>query len=133
MKNLHMKKGDKIVGIILLIVVIISLSATAIYKNAIKGTQNIAVIKRDGTVLKTIDLNKAVEPQEFTIKADNGNFNTILVKNNTIKIIDANCLHKECVKSGAISQPGQMIVCLPDRLIITVEGQASSGIDSTSF
>jgi len=128
-----MKKGDKIVGIILLIIVIISLSATSIYKTAIKGTGNIAVIKQDGKVLKTIDLNKAVKPQEFTIKSGNGDYNTILVKDKTIKIIDANCLHKECVKSGDISQPGQMIVCLPFKLIITIEGQASSGIDSTSF
>jgi len=62
-----MKKGDKIVGIILLIIVVISLGAASIYKIAIKGTENIAVVKREGAVLKTIDLNKVKEPQEFTI------------------------------------------------------------------
>jgi len=128
-----MKKGDKIVGIILVVVVIITLGATAIYKAAIKGTENIAVIKREGTVLKTIDLNKVVKEEEFTIKTDDGHYNTMLVKNNYIKIVDADCLHQECVKSGAISEPGQMIVCLPDKLIITIEGQADTKVDSGTF
>ena len=125
-----MKKGDKIVGIILLIIVVISLSAASIYKLAIKGTENIAVIKREGKVLKTIDLNKIVESEEFTIKTDKGNYNTILVENNSIGIKDADCPHQECVKSGRISEPGQMIVCLPFKLIISIEGESNSGVDS---
>ena len=125
-----MKKGDKIVFIILLIIVVISLSAASIYKTAIKGSQKIAVIKREGKVLKTIDLNKVVEPQEFTIKTDKGKYNTILVENNGIRIKDADCPHKECVKSGRISEPGEMIVCLPFKLIISIEGHGNSGIDN---
>ena len=67
-----MKKGDKIVGIILLIIVVISLGIASIYKASIKGSENIAVIKSDGKVVKTIDLNKVVDPEEFTIKTGNG-------------------------------------------------------------
>ena len=128
-----MKKGDKIIGIILLILVVITLGATSIYKSAIKGSENIAIIKREGAVLKTIDLNKVVEPQEFTIKADKGRYNIISVKHNSISIKDANCPHKECVKSGSISEPGDMIVCLPYKLIITIEGQSDNGIDSGTY
>ena len=119
-----MKKGDKIVGIILLIIVVITLGVASIYKTSIKGSENIAVIKREGKVIKTIDLNKVVKPEEFTIKTDNGHYNTILVKHNGISIKDADCPHKECVKSGWISEPGEMIVCLPYKLIISIEGQA---------
>lgn len=128
-----MKKGDKITFIILLITVLVSLGAASIYKNAIKGSENIAVIKREGTVLKTIDLNKVVEPQEFTLKTDKGNYNTILVEHNSISIKDADCPHGECVKSGTISKPGEMIVCLPYKLIISIEGQTNTGIDGGTF
>ena len=128
-----MKKGDKIVGIILLVVVIITLSVTAIYKSGIKGSENIAVIKRSGKVLRTIDLNKVVEPQEFTIKTDNGNYNTISVKHNSIRIIAADCPHKECVKSGWISKPGELIVCLPYKLIINIEAESNKDIDGGTF
>jgi len=128
-----MKKGDKIVAIILLIAVVISLSAASVYKIATKGTENIAVIKRAGKVLKTIDLNKVVEPQEFTIKIDKGNYNTISVKANAISIKDSDCPHKECVKSGWISEPGEMIVCLPYKLIISIQGQQNESIDGGTF
>jgi hypothetical protein len=128
-----MKKGDKIVGIILLIAVIITLSATLIYKNVSKGTEHIAVIKSDGKVIRTIDLNKVIEQQEFTIKTVNGHYNTILVTHDGIKVKDADCLHKECVKSGNISEPGGIIVCLPNKLLIDIQGEANKGIDGGTF
>ena len=128
-----MKKGDKIVGIILLIIIVITLGTASIYKTLIKGSENIAVIKREGKVLKTIDLNKVVSTQEFTIKTDKGHYNTILVKTNSISIKDADCPHKECVKSGWISQPGEMIVCLPYKLIISIQGQKNKGVDAGTF
>ena len=128
-----MKKGDKIVGIILLIIVLITTGGTLIYKNSIKGVENIAVIKRDGKVIKTIDLNKVVKPEEFTLKTENGDYNTIAVKHNSIRIIDANCPNKLCVKSGWITKPGEMIVCLPYKVIINIEAKADQDIDGGTF
>ncbi|WP_298840560.1 NusG domain II-containing protein [Clostridium sp.] len=128
-----MKKGDKIVGIILLIIVLITTGGTLIYKNSIKGLENIAVIKRDGKVIKTIDLNKVVKPEEFTLKTENGDYNTIAVKHNSIRIIDANCPNKLCVKSGWITKPGEMIVCLPYKVIINIEAKADQDIDGGTF
>ena len=128
-----MKKGDKIVGIILLIIVLITTGGTLIYKNSIKGSENIAVIKRAGKVIKTIDLNKVVEPQEFTLKTQNGHYNVIAVKHNSICVKEADCPHKECVKSGWISKPGEMVVCLPYKLIINIEAKADQDIDGGTF
>ena len=128
-----MKKGDKVVFIILLITVLFSLGATLIYKTAIKGSDKIAVIKSDGKIIRNIDLNKIVEPEEFTIKTDNGHYNTILVKHNDISVKDADCLHKECVKSGSITEPGGIIVCLPNKLMISINGEDINGIDGATY
>ncbi|MCB2296939.1 NusG domain II-containing protein [Clostridium tagluense] len=128
-----MKKGDKIVGIVLLFIVVIAVGVVSIYKTSIKGSENIAVIKREGKVIKTIDLSKIVKPQDFTFKTTNGHFNTISVKHNSISIKDADCPHKECVKSGWISKPGEMIVCLPFKLIININGQSNNSIDAGTF
>ncbi|MCJ7690786.1 MAG: NusG domain II-containing protein [Clostridiaceae bacterium] len=128
-----MKSGDKIIGIILLIIVLISLGVTSIYKNSIKGAENIAVIKSDGKVIKTIDLNKVVEPQEFTIKTDKGNYNIISVKHNAIRVKAADCPNQVDVKVGWISKPSQLIVCLPNKLIISINGEVNNGIDGGTF
>ena len=130
-----MKKGDKIVGIILIIVVLISFGGVEIYKALSKGSENIAVIKREGTIIKTIDLDKVKGPQEIKLSTPNGNYNTILVEHNSISIKDANCPHHECVKSGSISKPGEMIVCLPYKFLINIKGQSNDdiNIDSGTF
>lgn len=125
-----MKKGDKIVGIALLIIVLISFGAVSIYKTVARGSENIAIIKREGKIIKTIDLNKVIKEEEFKLSIPNGHFNTILVEHNKISIIDADCPHQECVKSGSISEPGQMIVCLPYKLIISLQGQSNSEVDN---
>ncbi|MFT5873772.1 MAG: hypothetical protein ACI8WT_002723 [Clostridium sp.] len=128
-----MKSGDKIVGIVLSIIVVIALSVASIYKTSIKGSENIAVIKSEGKVLKTIDLNKVVEPQEVTIKTDKGNYNIISVKHNGIRVKAADCPNQVDVKVGWISKPGQLIVCLPNKLIINIEGEENKGIDGKTF
>ena len=128
-----MKKGDKIVGIVLIIAVLISFGGVSIYKALLKGSENIAVIKREGKVIKTIDLNKVTGSQEYKLSTPNGNFNTILVEHNKISIKDANCPHQECVKSGSITQPGQMIICLPFKFLININGQSDNDIDIGTF
>lgn len=128
-----MKKGDKIVGIILLIVVVISSIATLAYKTLIKGSENIAVIKSYGKVIRTIDLNKVEKPEEMTIKTDKGNFNLLLIQHNEINIKEANCPHQECVKIGVISEPGEIIVCLPNKVVITIKGQGNKEIDGATY
>ena len=128
-----MKSGDRIVGIVLLIIVVIALTVTSIYKTSIKGSENSAVIKSEGKLLKAIDLNKVVEPQEFIIKTDKGNYNIISVKHNGIRVKAADCPNQVDVKVGWISQPGEIIVCLPNKLIISIKGEENKGIDGGTF
>jgi hypothetical protein len=54
--------------------------------------------------------------------------NTIEVSDGQIRVVDASCTGKDCVHQGAISSPGQTIVCLPHRLVIKIEeGEDDAG------
>ena len=49
---------------------------------------------------------------------------------------DADCPDKDCVNQGWISRPGQMIVCLPNRLVIKIESDKltqEEDVDAVSF
>lgn len=46
--------------------------------------------------------------------------NTLQIKNNEIKMIQATCPDHVCIKQGAISKKGQSIICLPHKLIVEV-------------
>ncbi|MFL0194298.1 NusG domain II-containing protein [Clostridium sp. WILCCON 0269] len=126
-----MKKGDKLAALLIIALLVISTAGVFIYKSYIEGSSKIAVIKQNGTVIKTINLNSIKDNEEFIIKYDGNHFNKIRVEKGRISIIDADCPDKICVKTGWISNPGQNIVCLPHKLIISIEGKNSNYDDIT--
>jgi hypothetical protein len=81
----------------------------------------VAVITVDGKVEKRIDLSK-----DTRLDLNLRESNIIEVKNGEIFISRADCRDKTCVKSGRISKAGQVIVCVPSGLVITIESDDSS-------
>ena len=124
-----MKKGDKIAAILIFLLILISGIATLVYKQHVKSTHNFAVITLDSKVIQTIDLNAVKTQKEWKIYNKAGNYNLIEILPGKIRIKDADCPDKICVKEGWISQGGQLIVCLPHKLIISIEGKNNT-VDS---
>ena len=42
-----------------------------------------------------------------------------------IAVAVSDCPTRDCVRTGAISKAGQAIVCLPGRIVVTIEGTAA--------
>ena len=126
-----MKKGDEIAALIIIVLLVISTAGVLIYKNRMESSSRIALIKQDGKLIKTINLSTVKNSEEFIIKYKDNDFNKIKVEKGRIRITDANCPDKICVKKGWISEPGENIVCLPHRLIISIAGKNSKYDDIT--
>lgn len=58
----------------------------------------------------------------------NGGSNILTVEGGRARVSEADCPDKLCVNQGWIRGEGQCIVCLPNKLTVTVEG-VSSGVD----
>ncbi len=127
-----MKKGDKIAAILILILIITSFAGVFIYRSHVKGSHKIAIIKQDGKILNTIDLTKVTTKKQITVKYNKSHYNVIEIETGKIRIKDADCPDKICVKTGWISEPGQSIICLPHELIIKIEGNNSKYDDISS-
>ena len=52
----------------------------------------------------------------------NGGTNILLIENGTARMAEADCPDHICVDTGEIRYEGQMIVCLPNRVVVTIEG-----------
>lgn len=48
-------------------------------------------------------------------------------------IEDSPCRDKICVAAGRISRPGEWIACLPNRVMVSVEGAGDAAVDGTAF
>lgn len=127
-----MKKGDKIVVLIIFIAIVVSYVGVNIYKQNIKSGNHIAVIEQNGDIIKRIDLDEVKEEKEWKIYEKNGHYNTVKVEPHRIRFTDANCPDLVCVKVGWISQSGEISVCLPHKLLIRIEGKEDQ-IDGAAY
>ena len=59
----------------------------------------------------------------------NGGTNTLVIENGYAWMSEAACPDQICVHMGKIHLDGQLIVCLPNGVIVTVEGGEDSGVD----
>ena len=62
----------------------------------------------------------------------NGGTNILVIENGEAYLKDADCPDKTCVKTGRIRYVGQSIICLPNRISITVKGAVDDGVDIVS-
>ncbi|WP_105619096.1 NusG domain II-containing protein [Vallitalea okinawensis] len=59
-------------------------------------------------------------------------YNVVQVKDGKVSMIEADCKDLVCVRTFPISQPGQVIVCLPHQVVVEIEGEGVSEIDAIS-
>jgi hypothetical protein len=82
-----------------------------------------AVVTVDGTEVGRYPLSKA---GTFPL---NGGTNILVIENGEAWVTEANCPDKICMGMGKISRNGEFIACLPNRLLIVVEGGEKAAVD----
>ena len=115
--------------ILVLSMVIIAAAAFLIINFAVKKDGSYAVIKVDGKVIKTLDLNSG----ETTIEVNGyqGGVNKVVINDGKVSMTEAECADELCVKTGKISRVGETIVCLPHRVVVEIKGSPDDdSIDS---
>lgn len=55
--------------------------------------------------------------------------NTLCIKDKKADMTEADCPDKLCVKQKAISADNETIVCLPNRVVVSVTGSKEEGMD----
>lgn len=80
-----------------------------------------AEITVDGEFYSKVPLSTHKGEEIIEINLDEHK-NTILIKDNTIKMIDADCPDSLCIYQGKISKVGQSLVCLPNKVMIEIKG-----------
>ncbi len=71
------------------------------------------------SVDKTIYSEPLSKSGEFEVKNQFGT-NLVKIENNSVWVDKADCDNQICVNTGKISNPGDMIVCLPHQVLIQV-------------
>lgn len=79
-----------------------------------------AVVTLDGRVIERIELSSLAAPRRIPVE---GEFEAVVViARDGAYIEESSCPNLDCVASGRIDRAGQSLVCLPNRLTVTLEG-----------
>lgn len=123
-----MKKKDIFLVIAILV---ISVGAVIGYRMFTKAPDKNAadvVITVYGEEIGRYPLN---ENQKVEIHADYGT-SILEIKDGEAKMIHAGCPDQICVDHNAISQDYDKIICIPNQIIVKIEGGEESNLDSVA-
>ena len=109
-----------VIGLLLLLSLVLWLAL-----NAIRTEGGEVVVRVDG-----VETERHALTEEGTYPL-NGGSNILVIADREAWLVEANCPDLLCVRQGKIHYTGQSIICLPNRLTVTVEGGESDGVDAT--
>ncbi len=123
-----LKKGD----VILVLLIVFGVSLTVISNNG-NNTESLsswdnskitekedvyAIIKKDDKIIHEINLSSLKDREVIRIP---GRYNELIIADQKkICFMSGDCPDRLCIKSGWLSKPGQIAVCLPNRTLIKI-------------
>ena len=111
--------------LLIALLVVLSLSVLLITQISRRDGARV-VVEVDGTVVGIYPLSV---DGEFLL---NGGTNLLIIEDGTARLVESHCPDRTCELTGRISYVGQTIVCLPNRLSVTVTGDGQNGVDLVS-
>lgn len=105
---------QRIIMIVITVIFVIGVVGSVIVLTSPPAT--VVRIVSNGEVIRTVDLMTA-ENQTLDIPCG-AYHNTVEIQNHRIRVSDADCPDRTCVRMGWLSSSGMPIVCLPHHLVI---------------
>ena len=113
-----MKKRDLL---LLLGIVVVAVGLFFLFQGQSGAENTVAVVKKEDQEIRRIQLTEVEEPYEILIDDE---FHVILfVEHGAIQFQKSGCPDQICVKTGKISKPGQISVCMPARITVEIQGE----------
>ncbi|MCR5375096.1 MAG: NusG domain II-containing protein [Lachnospiraceae bacterium] len=109
-------KNDLVLIIVVIIVALAALLLINLYKRATTKDAYV-VIEVDGEEFGRYPLT---EDMEINVPTYNDGSNTVVIKNNAVSVSEASCPDKICVNHKEIMYNGETIICLPNRMTVTI-------------
>lgn len=115
MKDKIKKRDLLLIGSILVIAGLLLIGNKLMFNKPAKMVE----ITVDGKVVDTLDLKEDIET---TVYSTGDGTNQLVIQDGKVFIKEASCPDGICVHQGKIHETGEMIVCLPNRMIAKIIG-----------
>jgi hypothetical protein len=116
----HLRVGDVVVALLLLLGACVWIAMGVIPRE----TGSVAVVEVSGIRVAELKLN---HENYLTVRGKLGPV-LIGVDDSGVRILDSRCPNKLCMKMGVVNKAGEWIACVPNELVIRIEGD--QGVDA---
>lgn len=113
--------------ILLLVVLVIGLAGVLFLYMRPAVSDGEVEVTVDGEVVMTLPLS---EDTEVSISGFDGGENLLVISDGKAEIESASCPDGVCVRHYAISRDGESIICLPNRVVVTIRGGEKGEVDA---
>lgn len=128
-----MKKGDIIIIGLLFILSFLPLALINSEKRNIEDNAepiDYVVVSVDGDELHRMELKEDAQIESYLYESEEGHMNRIERNGTVAYMAEANCADSLCIQQGEISKDGEVIVCLPHRVLVEVVSEGGPTEDS---
>lgn len=128
-----MTKWDKILIVFIFVTSISGMIFTAAYGTNVG--QRYANVNVNGSMAKKISIENTKEVKTYEFQFDNYR-GTIEVKNGAVRMLEMSkdvCPESICSDTGWIEKKYQSIVCLPNKIVVSIEDGQDAEIDMIAF
>ena len=117
-KENHMIKKADIILAVLLIVIGLAMSYILSFG---QDTGSELIISCDGEKFGSYSL---YEDREIEVE-QNDHINKVTIKNGAVSMSFSDCHGQDCIHQGEITKSGEAIICLPNKVVLEIEGGSS--------
>ena len=117
--KLHPTVWDAVVA---LAVLLLAIGTAVVFYSGLGSSSHVtATITHKGEVVDKVILSALNE--EKTVTIDGTYHLTIALTEDGVQVTESDCPTQDCVRTGTISRPGQSIVCLPEQVVVRLDGE----------
>ena len=114
-------------GIVVLAVALLAIVTSVVFYGGLGGKQSAvtAVVLHYGEEVARVDLSKLDGEKQIAI---DGEYHlTVTLTAEGAQMTHSDCPTQDCVRTGHIRRVGQSIICLPEQVVVKLEGAKQSG------
>ena len=115
--------------VLLAVFLVIGLILLAWWQFRPAAAGGIAEVADGGEVVAELPLP---EDAEMVIEGYDGGENTLVIRDGEADITSASCPDGVCVRHRAVSRDGESIICLPNRVVVTIRGGEEGNVDGVA-
>lgn len=118
-----MKRSDiKLITVLLAVAIVVFLGYR--FFNQEEGSRVIITVNQKEFAIHSLNETITIE-----IQGTRG-INYLQIKDGYAKMVEADCSDQICVRHSAIKNSGESIICLPNKLIVEIQGSEKTNMDA---